>query len=112
VLLLSMSPLGPAIGIAMFVQAFRREHGPRDWLYHHLGSMIGGGIAAHTAFAVFGAGRILPIQLPGAWRIVPWLLPTAIGVPAIFIWIGRSKRRAAGGGAGVARASPPLLPGT
>jgi hypothetical protein len=110
VLLLSMSTLGPAIGIAMFVQAFRREHGPRDWLYHHLGSMIGGGIAAHTAFAVFGAGRILPIQLPGAWRIVPWLLPTAIGVPAIFIWIARYTRRAGGGGN--AATTPPPLPGS
>lgn len=110
VLLLSLSPLGPSIGIAMFVQAFRREHGPRDWLYHHLGSMIGGGIAAHTAFAVFGAGRVLDIELPGAWRIVPWVLPTVVGVPAIFLWIGLDKRRSATSRAAARSQTPPPLP--
>ena len=36
------------------------------WFYSHMGSMIGGGIAFHTAFAVFGAQRLWDYSLEGA----------------------------------------------
>jgi hypothetical protein len=52
------------------------------WYYAHMGNMIGAGIAFHTAFLVFGSNRLFSYELPGLWRIVPWILPAAIGIPA------------------------------
>lgn len=65
----------------------------RPDLYSHLGSMLGGGIAFHPAFAVFGVQRLISYELPGPLTIVPWLLPTIIGVPAIVLWGRHYKRR-------------------
>ena len=35
------------------------------WWYEHMGSMLGGGIAFHTAFLVLGAGRLFGLRLDG-----------------------------------------------
>jgi hypothetical protein len=48
----------------------------------HLECMIGAGIALYTAFFVFGANRILSLQLAGPAVFIPWLLPASIGIPA------------------------------
>ena len=64
-----------------------------SWLYSHLGSMLGGGIAFHTAFAVFGIQRLIAYELPGALTVLPWLLPTIVGVPAIIAWTRHYQRR-------------------
>ncbi len=45
----------------------------------HLTSMIGAGIASHTAFMVFGANRFLGELLTGSWQLVPWIAPGVIG---------------------------------
>ena len=80
------------------------------WFYSHMGSMLGGGIAFHTAFIVFGAQRLWAYELAGSFAVVPWLLPTVIGIPAIVIWTGYYRRkfapaaRAANRGGGVRRA--------
>lgn len=67
---------------------------PRAWWYKHMGCMLGAGIAFHTAFVVFGARRWLDLQLLGGpLALLPWVLPTAIGVPAISIWIRYYRRR-------------------
>jgi uncharacterized membrane protein len=55
------------------------------WWYAHMGGMIGSYITAVSAFSVVNF-LFLPIA-------VRWLWPSAIGVPAIFIWIGYYKRR-------------------
>jgi hypothetical protein len=47
------------------------------WWYAHLQGMIGSYIAAWTAFCVVTIGP----RVHGAWWL--WVLPTAIGVPAI-----------------------------
>jgi hypothetical protein len=64
---------------------------PQDknfWWYNHMGGMLGSYIAALTAFLVI-AGRPYTQAFP-AW--LPWLLPTAVGVPAIFVWTGYYRR--------------------
>jgi len=55
---------------------------PRYWWYFHLGNLIGTGIAAHTAFAAFGARHLFPELDLGSWGLVPWLAPTVIGLAA------------------------------
>lgn len=59
------------------------------WWYAHMGNMLGGCIAAITAFLVTNARTL---GLPGD-SIVLWLGPTAVGVPGVFIWIAYYRRR-------------------
>jgi len=66
---------------------------PMAWWYTHMENMLGVGIGFHTAFMVFGAFRFLPIELAGAWQLLPWLLPSVIGIPASHFWIRYYKRR-------------------
>ncbi len=58
------------------------------WWYTHLGNFIGSYIAAWTAFLVTNIH-------PGSARLgrALWLLPTAIGVPAIIITVGYYQRK-------------------
>jgi hypothetical protein len=66
---------------------------PMGWWYVHMENMLGVGIGFHTAFLVFGVSRFLPMQLQGPWQLVPWLLPTVIGLPVTQVWIRYYKRK-------------------
>ena len=64
-ILLGLSPVGLVTGSGM-LRLMRRPGARRmGWFYSHLGSMLGGGIAFHTAFAVFGAQRLWAYELAG-----------------------------------------------
>ena len=56
---------------------------------------LGAGIAFHTAFIVFGARQWFGLQLFGGplLGLLPWVLPSAIGIPTISIWIRSYRRR-------------------
>jgi len=58
------------------------------WLIEHASAMIGSGIAAYTAFFAFGGRTLFAELLTGHWMMLPWLLPSLIGVPAT-IWFKR-----------------------
>ena len=69
---------------------WRFTHPPTEkmfWWYAHLQGMIGSYIAAWTAFSVVTIGP----RLHGAWWV--WVLPTAIGVPAIVATTAYYKRK-------------------
>ena len=67
---------------------------PRAWWYKHMESMLGCGIGFHTAFLVFGLSRLMPsAALPGAWALLPWILPTVVGIPVMLAWIRYYKRK-------------------
>lgn len=85
IILLSLSPIGLLVGMGIlnFMKRGAAEH--MGWFYSHMGSMIGGGIAFHTAFAVFGAQRLFEYSLEGPLAVVPWILPALIGIPAIIL---------------------------
>lgn len=51
-----------------------------NWLSEHLSGMIIGGIAAYTAFFAFGGQRLFGNLFAGYGMIIPWVLPTLIGV--------------------------------
>ncbi len=92
-ILLGLSPIGLFTGPGM-LRLMRRPGARRmGWFYSHLGSMLGGGIAFHTAFAVFGAQQLWAYELAGLLAVVPWILPTALGVPAIIIWTRHYRRK-------------------
>lgn len=106
---LGLSPIGFLIGSGQLAFARKPYATPMSWWYEHMGSMLGGGIAYHTAFLVLGAGRLFNIQLDGAWAIVPWLTPTLIGVPASAIWTAYYRRKF--NESGSARAQSPAAAG-
>ena len=55
-----------------------------DWVKEHIVSMGTSGIAAHTAFLVFGANRLLPAAITQSyWSFLPWLAPAVIGTALI-----------------------------
>jgi uncharacterized membrane protein len=65
-------------------------HPPKEkmfWWYEHLGNMLASYIAAWTAFSVTTIGPLLH----GGWII--WVLPTAIGSPAIALTTAYYKRK-------------------
>lgn len=66
---------------------------PMSWWYHHMGGMLGCGIAFHTAFLVFGGARLFGISFDSAWAAVPWLVPSAVGIPATALWVRAYQRR-------------------
>jgi hypothetical protein len=67
----------------------------RAWFYKHLECMIGCGIAFYTAASVTFFGRVLQLNFDGPLALVPWLLPTAIGLPAIYLTKRKYQRRSA-----------------
>lgn len=93
VLLYALSPIGVLGGIGNLKYMNSSSSSARAWFYEHLGAMLGAGIAFHTAFAVFGATRLFDIGLSGWVAVIPWVAPTAIGVPAIIIWTAYYRRK-------------------
>lgn len=84
-------------GLSASIRFLRFLHFPRPtrmaWWYMHMECMLGAGIAFHTAFFVFGMNRLLPLQLTGAYALIPWFLPAAIGIPVTQIWVRYYKRK-------------------
>jgi len=67
---------------------------PMAWWYKHMESMIGCGIGFHTAFLIFGLSRIINADmLPAQFFLIAIFLPTAVGIPAVSMWIRYYKRR-------------------
>lgn len=74
--------------------AWRAEIDRSARIRAHLGSMIGAGIASHTAFFVFGANRFFGELFTGNMKLIPWVLPGVVGSIIIFVLSRRysSKR--------------------
>ena len=65
--------------IGMLRYTFKSTLRNKEWIIEHIGSTIGSGIAAYTAFFAFGGRALMSQLLSGAWQVVPWVLPTIIG---------------------------------
>lgn len=57
------------------------------WWFEHMTSMLGGCIAATTAFMVNTADNF------GLWPLAAWLAPSIIGAPAIVIWTAYYRKQ-------------------
>ena len=94
VLMLLFGTLG-ALNYSEWQRSRRKVH-RHNRIQSHLSGMIISGIAAHTAFFAFGARSYLSALLSESWQIVPWVLPTILGVIAIRLLLPRYERRKAG----------------
>ena len=92
-LLLGLSPIGLFTGSSML--RLMRNPGAQHmgWFYSHPCSMLGAGIAFHTAFIVFGAQRLWTYELAEPLAMVPWLLATLVGTLAIVVWTRYYRRK-------------------
>lgn len=59
------------------------------WWYYHMQSMIGGFIAAFTAFSVQNGYKFMPDEI--AWTL--WILPAAVGVPLSNMWAKKYQKK-------------------
>jgi hypothetical protein len=89
----ALSPIGFLAGRGNLRFARQPYVSRMAWWYEHMGSMLAGGIAFHTAFLVVGAGRLLGVQLTGFAAVIPWIVPSLIGIPATAIWVGYYRRK-------------------
>lgn len=81
-----------AFTMLRFVRRSRPAH--MDWWYKHMECMLVSGIIFHTALAITVSNRLLQQGLlSGPAALIPWVLPTVIGVPVTFVWILRHKMR-------------------
>lgn len=88
-----MSTVGFAVGGGNLAYLARKPQTKMHWWYEHLNSMITTAIAGYTAFIVFGGARLFPALARMQIYVVFWLLPTAIGVPAIIFTVAYYKRK-------------------
>lgn len=91
VLAVGISGLGSVWWDLRFVANPRSS--PMFWWFKHMEFMLRTGIALHTAFFVFGLQPWLGALGNGPWALVPWLLPTAVGAPAIWLWVRYYERK-------------------
>lgn len=65
---------------------FKKNLNPKEWWTEHLKGVIGAGIGAYTAFAVFGGRRIFDDLFGDSFAnmsIILWLAPGVVGAIAI-----------------------------
>jgi hypothetical protein len=85
-ILIALSPIGFLIGAGDLRYARRPRASRMAHWYEHLGAMLGGGIAFHTAFAVLGLSRFVQYDTKGVMGVLPWIAPTLVGVPATILF--------------------------
>jgi uncharacterized membrane protein len=67
------------------MQNYKEKPGAKsNWLSVHIQRMVGAYIAATTAFLVVNFPKDV---LTGNLSFIPWLLPTALLTPLIFVWV-------------------------
>ena len=82
VLMLIFGILGITTGREV-VLMYRNSGEESNWMAEHIRGMMTSGIAAYTAFAVFGGGNFFREYLTGYWSVVPWVMPTIVGLVII-----------------------------
>jgi hypothetical protein len=96
ILFLLLSPVGLFWGGHVLRYMRKPPAHPRAWLFEHMTAMLGAGVAFHTAFAVFGLGRLFGLAPQGGLWFLPWIVPAAIGVPVMVLWNIAYRRRPPG----------------
>lgn len=97
-LLITDSPLLIAFGIIGTIASMskltshrKKIENPQHWIMEHISGMLITSIAAFTAFFSFGGRTVIGELLPGNWQLIPWILPTVLGVIAIRYYKARYR---------------------
>lgn len=79
-----------SIGTIRYI--FKAEVKKREWIIAHLGSILGAGIGAYTAFFVFGGSRLFSQLVSGGGQVFVWVFPGVVGTIAS-IYLTKKYRR-------------------
>ena len=79
----------PGMQLLFLFRELRSPLDPRAYFFHHIGSMIGSGIALHTAFLAGGAASRYFPWLAQSTGYLFWFLPAAVGIMAKRIVVKR-----------------------
>ena len=90
-LLVAFALVGVFSGSGQLAYWLQRPGHRMHWWFAHMDLMLGSCIAATTAFLVNNSGR-LGLGSSND-RLIIWLAPTAVGVPALIIWTRYYRRR-------------------
>lgn len=80
-LLMIFGALGAFLGGNFLHYSFKPALSQREWIFEHLSSILGSGIACHTAFFAFG-GRTL-FAGSSQLQLLSWILPGIVGTVLI-----------------------------
>ena len=94
-LLLAASPIGMLVGWNSLRTVYHPRGQHMGWFYSHMTSILAGGVAFHSACIV---QQTLAYELSGALAVLPWILPSIVGLPAIVLWTRYYQRRFAPAG--------------
>ena len=90
-LLVAFSVIGLLTGAGGLQYWLRAPSSRMHWWFQHMGSMLGGCIAAVTAFLVVSGDSL------GIWPMAAWLAPSIVGTTAITIWTTYYRRKFSAG---------------
>jgi len=62
------------------------------WRSKHIECMLGAGIGFHAAALFFGVNGLLGLELEGAMRFVPLIVPFLVGMPVVWWAVARQER--------------------
>ncbi len=65
--------------LTMFRYIFKKETKKSEWIIEHLTNIVGSGIAAYTAFFVFGGQTFMNEFVPRDMQILFWIMPGVVG---------------------------------
>ena len=82
VLMLIFGILGMSTGRDVLA-SYQEKNENSSWIEEHISGMLVSGIAGYTAFAVFGGRSFFSEYLFDNWSIVPWVMPTVVGIVII-----------------------------
>ncbi len=93
IIMLALSPVGVLTSLQILRYLYRRPTERMAWFYAHMGSMLGAGIAFHTAFLVFGSRILFDLSILGQFNWVPWVAPGIVGTMANRYWETYYRRK-------------------
>jgi len=92
VLLLIFGGLGCTV-IPSFIKKLTKPYQDEDRIKGHMVGLLTSGIAAYSAFFVFGGYTWMQQILPGMWQVVPWVAPGIIGAIGITYGVKYYRRK-------------------
>lgn len=91
-LLIIFGTLGCTV-IPSFVRKLRKPYKKEDRIKGHMVGLLTSGIAAYSAFFVFGGYTWMEKILPGMWQVLPWVAPGVVGAFGITLGVKYYRKK-------------------
>lgn len=92
VLLIVFGALGCTV-IPSFIRKLRVPYEENDRIRGHMIGLLTSGVAAYSAFFVFGGYTWMEQLLPGMWQVLPWVAPGSVGAVGITLGVKYYRKK-------------------